>query len=268
MNMLRRGGAALLLVCSALGVVLCVGALIGVWVVHQPAKETVADALDTLDSYLTLANQTVQQVSDRTTRLRTSLNGARRDLGAGGDAGRGAITDRLTATLQGASATLASLRNVLQALSASVATVNRTLEHLARLPGVVLPTLPADLQTLEQRVSTIGDHVDALGATVSDVRVNLTSLTDQVGAVAGELQDLDERLDQWRERLATAQAATASAKATASRAIDLASVGLSLLLVLFGVGQVSLGIQAWRWLQPRPAGASAGVVTPLGAHTG
>jgi chromosome segregation ATPase len=268
MNVLRRCGAALLLVGSALGVALCLGGLIGVWVVHQPAREIVGDTFDTLDSHLTLASQTVQQVRDRTTQLRTTLDGARQELGATGDAARGAITARLTPALQEASTTLASLRGVIQALSNSVATVNRTLGHLARLPGVVPPTLPDDLQTLEQRLSTLGDRVDALGATVSDVSLDLPRLTDRLGAVSGELRDLDERLDQWMARLATAQTAMASAKATASTAIDLASVGLSLLLVLFGVGQVSLGVQAWRWLQTRPVGASPGLVAPAGARAG
>jgi ABC-type transporter Mla subunit MlaD len=247
---------------------LCLGALIGVWVVHQPAKEIVGDTVDTLDSYLTLANQTVEQVGDRTTRLRTTLDDARQELGARGDAARGAITARVTVALQEASATLASLRNVLQALSTSVATVNRTLGHLARLPGVGPPTLPDDLQALEQRLRTIGDHVDTLGATVADVSLDLPSVTDRLGAVSGELQDLDERLDQWTARLATARTAMVSAKATASTAIDLISVGLSLLLVLFGAGQVSLGVQAWRWLHPGSVGASRGLMTPVGARTG
>jgi hypothetical protein len=268
MNVLRRCGAALLLVVSALGLALCLGGLIGVWVVHQPAKEFVGDTLDTLDSYLTLANQTVQQVNDRTTRLRTTLDNARQELSARGVAGRGAITDRLTPALQEASTTLVSLGNVIQALSNSMATVNRALGHMANLPGFVPPTLPDDLQTLEQRLSTIADRVNTLGATASDASVQLASLTDRLRAVQADLQDLDERLDQSKARLATAQTTIASAKATAPTVIDLASVGLSILLVLFGVGQVSLGLQAWRWLQPGAAGASSGLVSPAGARAG
>src|SRR5262245_21226257 len=108
MNVLRRCGAAVLLVVSALGVVLCLGGVIGVWVFHQPAKEFVGDTLDTLDSYVTLANQTVQQVTDRATRLRTTLDSARGELNARGIE-RGAITARLTPALQEASVTLVSL---------------------------------------------------------------------------------------------------------------------------------------------------------------
>lgn len=253
MNVLRRSGAVLLLVLSVLGVALCLGGVVGVWVVHQPAKEAASDTLDTLDSYLTLANQTVEQVGERMTRLRATLDGARRELVAGGDVGRGAITARVAAAIQEASATLATLRNVLQALSTSVARVNQTLGHLARLPGVVPPTLPDDLPTLERSLSTIGDHVDTLGAAMSDVSLGLTSLTDGLGAVSGELQAMDARLGQWTSRLATARSAIASAKAAVSTAIDLASVGLTLLFVLFGAGQVSLCIQAWRWLHI-PAG--------------
>jgi septal ring factor EnvC (AmiA/AmiB activator) len=268
MNVLRRCGAALLLVCSLLGFALCLGGVIGVWIVHQPAKEFVGDTLDTLDSYLTLASQTVQQVNDRTTRLRTTLDNAREELNARGVAERGAITARLTPALQEASGTLVSLGNVMQALSNSMATANRALGHMARLPGFVPPTLPDDLQTLEQRLSTIADRVDTLGATVSDASVQLASLTDRLRAVQTELQDLDQQLDQWTARLATAQTTIASAKATAPTVIDLASVGLSLLFVLFGVGQVSLGILAWRWLQPGSVGAASGLVSPTGAGAG
>jgi prefoldin subunit 5 len=268
MNILQRCGAVLLLVGSALGVVLCLGALIGMWVVHQPAKELVGDTLDSLDSYLTLGQQTIQQVSDRTTRLRTVLDGARQELGERGDAARGTITTRVSAALQEASGALASLRNVIQTLSSGVATVNRTLERLARLPGVVPPTLPADLQALEQRLSTLGDRVDALGATVSDASLDRTILTDRLGAVSGELRDMDDLLEQLTARLATAKATTASAKATASTAITLVSVGLSLLFLLFGIGQVSLGILAWRWLRTGPVGASSGLVAPVGARAG
>src|SRR5437868_12882968 len=117
MIVLRRGGAVLLLVLSVLGVALCLGGVIGVWVVHQPAKEMVGDTLDTLDSYLVLANQTVQQVGDRTARLRATLAGARQDLAVGGDAARGAITARVTVVVQETSATLTTLRNVVQTLS-------------------------------------------------------------------------------------------------------------------------------------------------------
>jgi uncharacterized protein YoxC len=248
MNVLRRGGAGLLLVCSALGVALCLGALVGVWIVRQPAKEVIGDTLDTVDSYLTLANQTVEEVGDRTARLWATLDGARRELVAGGDAGRGAMTARVAVAVQETSATLTTLRSVVQTLSTSVATVNRTLGHL-RLPGVVPPTLPDDLQGLERGLSTLGDHLDTLGAAVSDVGLGVTSLTDRLGAVSVELQALNDRLDQWKSRLAAARSAMGSAKAAVSTAIDLASVGLSLLLVLFGAGQASLCIQAWRWLR-------------------
>src|SRR4051812_7639225 len=64
MNLLRRSGAALLLVCSALTAALCLGGIVGVWVINQPAKELVADTLDTIDGYLTLANQTIAQIRD------------------------------------------------------------------------------------------------------------------------------------------------------------------------------------------------------------
>jgi hypothetical protein len=257
MNVLRRGGAALLLVCSVLGLALCLGGMVGVWVVHQPAKEFVADTLDTLDGYLTLANQTVEQAGDRLTRLRATLDGARGDLVAGGDAGRGAITPRLAGALQEASATVATLASAVQAASTGVATVNRTLGHLARLPGVVPPTLPDDLQALEQNLTVISGHLDTLGTAVSDVSVGLTSLTERIGGVSSELQSLDDRLGQLTARLTTARSTLASAKASASTAIDLASVGLTLLLVLFGAGQVSLGLQAWRWLRAPSAGAPA-----------
>lgn len=267
MNVLRRCGAALLLVCSVLGVALCLGGLIGVWVVHQPAKEIVGETLDTLDSYLTLANQTMQQVRERTTPLRATLEGARQELVADGGARRGAITARVTAALQEASSTLAALRDTVRTLSAGVATLNRTLGR-QRLTAIVPPTVPDDLQALEQRLSSIGDRADALVATMADASLAVSTLNERVGVLAGELQDLDERLAQWSTRLATAQTATASAKANASTAIDLASVGLSLLLLLFGVGQVSLGLQAWRWLQARSSSASSSVITPVGASAG
>jgi hypothetical protein len=256
MNVLRRGGAALLLVCSALVLLLCLGGVVGVWVVNQPAKQAIGDALETLDSYLTLADQTVQQVGERTARLRATLDGARREMVVADNAGRGAITARVTVALQEASATLATLRGVVQTLSASVATLNRTLGHLGRVPGVVPPTLPDDLQALEQSLSILGDRLDTLGAAMSDASVGLTSLTDRIGAVSGELRGMDERLDQWRSRLAAARSAVASAKAGAPTAIDLASVGLSLLLLLFGAGQTSLGLQAWRWLRAPSVQAS------------
>jgi hypothetical protein len=134
-------------------------------------------------------------------------------------------------------------------LSTRVAAVNRTLGHLTRLPGVVPATLPDDLQALEASLGTVVERLDTLGETVSDASLGLASVTDRLGAAAGELQSLDDRVDQWTARLATARETIAAAKARVSAAIDLAAIGLSLLLVLLGAGQVSLGLQGWRWLR-------------------
>jgi hypothetical protein len=243
MNVLRRCGAALLLVLSALGVALCLGALVGVWVVHQPAKDAIVDTLDTLDSYLTLANQTVEQIGDRTTRLRPLLDGARLEPG---DEDRGAITVRVTAAVQEATSTLSTLRNVVEASSNSVGTWNRA---LGRLPGLVPPALTDALQGIERSLSVISARVDTLEAALSGVSLDLSRLSEVRSAVFSELQALDEQLDQWGLRLTTARAAIASAKSTAATAISLISVGLSLLFVLFGVGQATLCSQAWRWLK-------------------
>lgn len=258
MDIVRRAAAALLLVCSALGVVLCLAALVGVWVVNQPAKNALAQTLDTLDGYLTLANQTVQQVGDGTTRLRATLDGARRQFADEPRAEeRGAIANRVVATVRESGATLATLRNVIQTLSNSLATLNRTLAQLARLPSVVPPTLPTDLQGVEQNLSAISGRLDTLEARLADANQALTNLGSYVDSVADELRGLDDRLGEWTARLAAAQAAIAAAKTNLSTTVDLVSIGLSLLLVLFGAGQLSLVSQAWGWLRADRSGTDA-----------
>jgi hypothetical protein len=246
MNVLRRCGAALLLVFGALGVALCLGALVGVWVVHQPAADAISSTLDTLDGYLTLANQTVEQISDTTTRLQLLTEVAGPELD---DEDRGAIAVRASVAVQEATSTLTRLRNTVQDWSNSVGTWNRTLAGLERLPGLVPPSVSDALQGIEGSLSAISARMGTLELALSGASRGLTRVSEVLSAISGELQALNDQLDQWALRLTTARAAIASAKATAATVLILTSVGLSLLLVLFGVGQANLCIQAWRWLR-------------------
>ena len=62
--MIRKILTVLLLFVAGIGLLICLGGLIGVWVLNTPVTDAITSTLETTASYLALADHTTQLAGD------------------------------------------------------------------------------------------------------------------------------------------------------------------------------------------------------------
>lgn len=246
----KRILAVIVMILAAIGALLCLGGVIGAWAANEPVTNAITSTIDTLDGYVGLASQTTQLASDRIGGLRGEIESVQQTAANVTPEQKAQLAERVRATVQQRfGPTVTSVRNAATTLSTGVVALNKSLESLNRLPGVTVPTLTDELQAVNERLDAVNSKVDALGATVSDANFDGARLNAAASAAASELQSLETTMNQWQSRLDAARASAANARSAVSSAIDLGSLVVTLLLLLFGAGQISLFAHALDWFR-------------------
>jgi hypothetical protein len=249
MRLARRLVAALLAVLGTTGTILCVAAVVGVWILH-------ADLVGRAD-------RVFGRVGDR-------LGAMRADLGRAADrlrqAGRevGAVEKREDtparekrhpalpkAAAQSASAQLGQARQAVVTATEVGLVAGGVLDVLAELPlaervGLDTARLRDAADQLSDLIRTADQVAAALPRGPDEPDESSPGLADRVGRVATTIDDTAGRLDEARARVADWHRRTV-------RALTLAAAAATALLVWVGLGQVCLAAQGLRRAVPRPA---------------
>lgn len=248
--MLRKILAVLLILCAGVGLLLCIAGLIGAWVANTPLTDTVTTTTAAGHEYLTTATATVTTIHDQVQRFQGEVAALQARVPAMTAETRAEVTARISATVQPwLGEPVASLRTTLTTLAASATALNSALESANRIPGVNLPTFADELQAAEQRLEEIRANVATLQAAAADLSIDGSRLETALAAVAERLVAIDDLLVRLQTQVAAIDQALVAFGAAAPGWIDLGSVVLSLLAILFGAGQVSLiqrGVGVWR----------------------
>lgn len=239
--MMRKVLYFLLLLVASIGLVLCAGGVIGVWLVNTPATDAVTAAAQTAESYLALADNTTATANSEIESLRVQLETIGTRVEGMTPETRAAVADEVSNSVQTRfGPTVGALRTTFTTLRAGIIALNQSLESANRIPGVNVPTLTDELQTADQKLEAIGRSLDEIRIAVSDVTIDGSAIQTQIAATTERLASFEGMLSQWRAQIAAAIAAIAATSEAAPGVIDLTSLLLSILLILFGAGQLCL----------------------------
>jgi hypothetical protein len=253
MRWLRRLVGAIVLVLSAVGIVACLAAAVGVWWFEREAGqkvETISGRLEAGVGRLSSANQDVRRALekaradvDQMNKQAAAVRGDREGDRAANRLVRRLIQEQVGSQLNNLDGRLATVAD------ASVA-VTSLLRSLQELPaGQSAGIKPEDLESAAQRstelsaaLKTLQDRV-AQGEDAAAAR----EVADAAKEVEAVLERCEATVADWQSHLNAAQEELPRLKARVLRWLLLGSVVVTVLAAWFTLAQGSLFVHAWKW---------------------
>jgi hypothetical protein len=254
MDILRKIFAIFVMICAAIGLLLCAGGLIGAWAANGPLTDLTTGTLGALENYLGIADQAAQTAAaglgdaqQGVDRINQSVAGLTNE-----DKTQAAAAIKRTAE-ETVGPTITRARDTLSFIGSTVVQFNATLESVNRVPGVRVPTLTDELQAAGARLDQAQAAAGEIASAAADAAtLDGSRITAATAKMSSELQAAQTAIGQGQARIQATNAAIASAKMSLPGLIDMISLVGSLLFILFGAGQICLLYVAWQWFK-RPA---------------
>lgn len=135
---------------------------------------------------------------------------------------------------------LTTVRTTLATVRTGIMALNQSLVSANRIPGINVHTLTDELQVVEQRIDALEGKISEIKSALADVNVDGSKVQSLITAASTEVASIEQVVSQWDSQITASAANITRISDAAPRRIDVTSVVLSLLFVLFGAGQVSL----------------------------
>ncbi len=235
--MLRKSMAVLLGIVAGLGLLLCLVGLAGVWVVNAPLTDAVGAAAQAVDGYLGLATQTLGVTEEQVTALRTELGDVRARLDTVTEERR---SDALARVGQRVGPALDTVRTTVAGVHTAIVALNHSLETANRIPSVNVPTLTDELQVADQRIEEMQSGLSAVTAALGDITVDGSEVSAMLDTLLAQLASFGDVMNRAQTQIAGLTATVRVVESESEGWIDLGSVVLSALFILFGAGQAGL----------------------------
>ena len=257
LDLTKRILVGILMVLAAVGLIVNMAGLVGVWIAHGPARSDVTNvagrmthALGTVDNGLTRVNTLVQdaqttvtqvnneaaQLSDRTetnSLVATKLNQL--------------VDNNLAPRIENVGANASAIRDAFVTFNSVVAVVSR-------LPGVNESPLDAKLSSVSDRAQEARAAVQDLRTTLAGVKGGLvtkaeavvTQLTSRINTALAQIQAI---VNKYQAKVADTQARVTSASNRILTLINLLAVSLTILFIIFALGLVLLIWVCWQYVR-------------------
>jgi hypothetical protein len=257
LNIATRILVAVLMVLAAVGFILSIAGVVGVWYVRAPARSAVTDvaatathALQIVDNGLTRVNEPVQKARQ----IIAEVNDAAAQLGLRIQANSPVVTrlsqlvdNQLAPRVQNAGATASTIHD-------AVVTVNTALLALNRFTGVTVPALNNAVGVVSQRAQEAQAAVQDMRVTLANMKAGLvtkaegvvTNITARIDAALARIQAI---VNKYQAQVRSTLARITTTSNTILFLIDVAIVSLTLLFLIFATGLVLLIYVCWRYVR-------------------
>lgn len=260
---MRRILATVVLLLCVAGIVACVTAIVGVWVVRQQAEAKVDEALPRLDDGLTRISSGLQAADQSLVEASADLDQFRRaaaDLS--GDLERDRQTTALLQTLiaQRLGPKAENLEERLALVTDVVPTLNALLANVGQLEAVSGGVIDqARLDDAIRRTNQLTTSLRRLQQLVGKGNpLSPQTLTEQADEIAITLREARAALTAWRAEVNRVREKTPELAVRVKRWLLLSARGVTVMGSWFILAQLSLFVHACHWFRGRrPAGAPA-----------
>ena len=238
----KRILAIIIILIAAIGFLANATGLVGIWVVRQPARDTVTalatfvnGKLGLVDQALVRVNNAVSKLSDRleeNSPLLTSLTGVVRDDLA---------------------PTIAEMRAQAIALHDGIVSINAALGMLNSFGFITVPTFTDELSAVSERVDSVQSDVQELRLAIHDARMGASA--NLIVAVTAQTIKTDNMIAQIKSTAVKYQDAVAEKRKQVTdlsqrllRVINLFAVSLTGLFLVVAAGQLLLIYVLWQYV--------------------
>jgi hypothetical protein len=257
MGLVRRLVGAVVLLLSTAGTVGCVAGIIGISILCQGVSERVRRITDKLDAGLqrvSAANQNVQIAMGKARADVAHVGKESEDLGDSGKKSRRAARTIRAIIQQQAGPNMDELGGRLSTLSDCAVAVSSLLESFQEVPLARASRIDSNqLKHRADDVRRLSSILRRLEDTVGDGdaetgRQDVAAATGEVDLV---LQKCQATVDAWQSDLDAVRDDLANIKAQLLGWVTLSVVGVTVLCLWVGAGQISLFARALRWCRGR-----------------
>jgi ABC-type transporter Mla subunit MlaD len=274
----KRIFAVVIIVLSIVGIVLCVGGIIGTWIVEDRLTRITGSLLSSAEEMLQTLGNGLDRVDTTVQEARDSIADIERLAKGLGDKAKNsnlilvaieqALSEREFPKLQ-------RVQTTVQGLAESIVAFNKTLEAINAIPGVEVPTLTKSLNATQDRIDTALQPVQDLVTKVEQMKIGVvdasvefvTTYTVKADTALKTVQaDVQEYLAQVRKLEGLVSAA--KARLPFYFLVGAAAITLALLLFLWGQARLLIyGLMVWR-AKAAPELPPSGDVAPPQLPTG
>lgn len=220
MRTINRFFAWVIIVAVVVGILLGVLAIAGTWVANERVTSELLDLLDGIQTGLSVLENSLLRLDTSVSSSRELVQtviSATSQLGENFETGT-PVLDLLTKSVnEDLVSKINAVRETALALRDAVAAFNATLVAINTIPGIEIPTLTDELQTVSDRLTDLALFVQELRSQVAQVKSGVvdtlvtpitqmaTRIDDELAAVQSILQGFMGRVDAVQEAIATLQ---------------------------------------------------------------
>jgi hypothetical protein len=247
------GAIALLL--STVGIVCCVAAIAGIWMLHQTVREKVENVAVRLDCGLLRASTANQNVQRALGPARASVDQVSKDSAAlsGSDEKSRRATSALGKLVRRqVGPNINDLDVRLATLSDAATAISSLLGSFQEFPPFATGRLKSDkMEGWTDQAAQLATTLRRLEAVVGDGNKESSGreIADASTAVENTLQRCQAKVDDWQSELENARGEFRDAKTTLLGWLTSAAIVVTLVAVWVAVGQISLFAHVLPWLR-------------------
>jgi len=246
--LLKRIFAVIVILIATIAFLANAAGLVGVWVLRQPARDTVTTLSTLLNDKLGKVDDTLARVNSRAGEAREALvriNNAANQVGDRLENNSPLLTKLVDAARDDLAPKVGELRAQAAMLHDTAISVNAALETLNDLQLVTVPTFSEELSAVSGRIDAIQEDVQELRAGVEQARTSasasliaaVTAKTDKIDKVIAQVQFTAAK---YQEIVTQKRQQVADRTSTLVSMINLVAVSLTVLFLVIAAGQVLL----------------------------
>jgi hypothetical protein len=254
---IKRIFAAIVIVLATIGLLGNAVGLVSIWVVRQPARDTVKALSTFVTGKLGMIDQGLARISARADEGKQALarvNDATSKLGDRFGASSLLLTALTRAADDDLAPRIAEMRTQAAALHDGIVSVNAALETLDSVGFINIPAFPDELSAISERIDAAQNDVQGLGVAINEARTAASS--NLVAAVTARTTKIDKLMAQIKSVAVKYQAAVAQKRQRLNdlsyrvlRAINLLVLSLIALFLVAAAGQMLLIYVCWQYVR-------------------
>lgn len=241
---------------GAVGLVLCVGGLVGLWAVYTEVVRRVDRVFDGADRALTDAHGHLRAATERLRQTEAELEAVRQreaDLAARPPAERGPRRERSRKAVEAVGPGIGEARSTLVKATEAALVAEGLLDALAEIPAVERVNVETEqLREASARLDDLTENANRLAALLA--RVAPPGEEDVAGESSRAIEVVRRTTHlatAGSDHLAGARQKVAAAHTRLTRWIAGIALVLAVVLVWVGAGQLSLTVQGWKLVRGR-----------------
>ena len=257
MSTFKRFLAWALIVISILGILACTVGMVGSWMINNDLTNRILNLLSGVQNGLSRVDDSLTLASTQLNSANTAISTAREaasKLGTSIDENTPLLDNITAAITDGLAPSIDKVRDTFLPLWERILAINNTIETLNTLPGINLPTLTPQLESLNSQIQQVVDGVQQLQGDIANFKKGvvqnvLVPFLSKIDEVATFLAKLEKDVNTYLVQVKQLQAAASELQARVPSAIDNLTILLSILLIWAILAQISLVLVASLYLR-------------------